>query len=115
MSRGCPPYECSGASSASQCTPLPSTLSLTRPRPSDAYHTCYVLSGLSSAQHTWTLSPESEVQLPGAPAMWDVEPCVEGDQVFDEGDRVGPSHPVYAIPQEKVEAITVYFGEKPGF
>lgn len=47
--------------------------------------------------------------------MWDVEPCVEGDQVFDEGDRVRPSHPVYAIPQERVEAITGYFGEKPGF
>lgn len=100
-----------------QCTPPSPSPQIINPpiRPSDAYHTCYVLSGLSSAQHAWTLTPESEVQLPGAPAMWDVEPCVEGDQVFDEGDRVVPSHPVYAIPQERVAAITAYFGEKPGF
>lgn len=84
-------------------------------RPSDAYHTCYVLSGLSSAQHTWSLTPESEIQLPGAPAKWDVTACAEGEQIFDEGDRVGPTHPVYAIPQDKVEAIMEYFGNKAGF
>ena len=94
---------------------LPLHLANAKPRPSDAYHTCYVLSGLSSAQHTWTPTPESEVQLPGAPARWDVEACAEGEQVFDEADRVGPTHPVYAIPQDRVEAITAYFGSKAGF
>lgn len=89
--------------------------SLTTTRPSDAYHTCYVLSGLASAQHTWTPTPESEVQLPGAPAAWEVAAFEEGEQIFDEADRVGPTHPVYAIPQDRVEAITGYFGSKAGF
>ncbi|SPO04965.1 related to RAM1 - protein farnesyltransferase, beta subunit [Cephalotrichum gorgonifer] len=85
-------------------------------KPSDAYHTCYVLSGLSSAQHRWTLDLEDpQTQVPGGLLKWNVSPCTEGEQVFGEGDRVLPVHPIYVIPQGKVDAITEYFGKKSGF
>ncbi|KAK4166414.1 protein farnesyltransferase subunit beta [Cladorrhinum sp. PSN259] len=76
-------------------------------KPSDAYHTCYVLSGLSSAQHQWLLDEESK--------EWVVLPYLDGEPVFDSKDRVRPIHPVYAIPQQHVRAVKKYFGEKGGF
>ncbi|KAJ0163547.1 Protein farnesyltransferase subunit beta [Colletotrichum tanaceti] len=84
-------------------------------RPSDAYHTCYVLSGLSSAQHQWDLTyvGEDETILPEP--KWVVSPCAEGTQIFDEEDRVGTTHPVYTIPQESVDDMTAYFASKQGF
>ncbi|KOS19933.1 Protein farnesyltransferase subunit beta [Escovopsis weberi] len=84
-------------------------------RYSDAYHSCYVLSGLSSAQHKWRL-----VAARAEPTMllgdeWDVTPFARGEQIFDEGDRVAPTHPVYVIPPHKVTAIWRYFADKQGF
>lgn len=82
---------------------------------SDAYHSCYVLSGLSSAQHKWNLvsirAAEGIVEVDG----WAASPFSEGQQIFDEEDRVRPNHPVYVIPQDKVEAARRYFTAKPGF
>lgn len=40
---------------------------------------------------------------------------MEGEQIFDEEDRVATMHPVYVIPQHKVDEIRRYFGEKAGF
>lgn len=125
---------------------------------SDAYHSCYVLSGLSAAQHQWELGPvetdnstatttttataTAEPQLllsasattPGvdAPAVdqplfaWTVSPYParngddddqddESSQIFDQGDRVRPIHPVYAIPPERAYAMRGYFLGKEGF
>lgn len=90
---------------------------------SDAYHTCYVLSGLSAAQHQWELD---EIEPEGAPsttddaaadaaAMWAVLPYLDGPQIFDNADRVRPIHPVYAIPQQSVRAIREYFEGVQGF
>ncbi|KAK4232470.1 protein farnesyltransferase subunit beta [Podospora fimiseda] len=76
-------------------------------KPSDAYHTCYVLSGLSSAQHQWLLDEETK--------DWIVLPYLDEEQIFDPKDRVRPIHPVYAIPQQHVRAVKKYFGEKGGF
>lgn len=90
--------------------------SITRPlanryyRPSDAYHTCYVLSGLSSAQHTFTYVRRNDNCEP-----WDITPHVVERQVFDERDRLATLHPVYVISQSKVEAIRSYFVAKSGF
>ncbi|KAK4127211.1 terpenoid cyclases/Protein prenyltransferase [Parathielavia appendiculata] len=112
---------------------------------SDAYHSCYVLSGLSSAQHQWVLDePEPEAtqqqlkgqaeglvpektagegtlsssplsSLPGGEAVWAVLPYLDGLRIFDNTDRVRPIHPVYAIPQQSVRAMREYFRARPGF
>lgn len=107
--------------------------------PSDAYHTCYVLSGLSSAQHKWELvtsSPAGETAASAtagsdekegvsldekataaaaALASWSVSPDLDEVQVFDEEDRIVPLHPVYAVPAECVADIKAFFGAKQGF
>ena len=87
---------------------------------SDAYHTCYVLSGLSSAQHEWELDEEPEpTEKPTAAAdedsAWTVLPYLDGVQVYDNQDRVRPIHPVYAIPQRNVRVMKEYFEGKQGF
>jgi len=98
---------------------------------SDAYHTCYVLSGLSSAQHQWELDEpygnndnggedvegkeERERKGTDGEAVWAVLPFLDGPQVFDNGDRVRPIHPVYAIPQPCVRAMKEYFDGRQGF
>ncbi|KAL0941898.1 prenyltransferase and squalene oxidase [Colletotrichum truncatum] len=84
-------------------------------RPSDAYHTCYVLSGLSSAQHQWDLTYVNEDDTILPEPKWVVSPCIEGAQIFDEEDRIGTIHPVYAIPQESVSDMKAYFASKQGF
>ncbi|KAK3303427.1 terpenoid cyclases/protein prenyltransferase alpha-alpha toroid [Chaetomium strumarium] len=84
---------------------------------SDPYHTNYVLSGLSSAQHQWELDePEETAASEGAAdAVWAVLPYLDGVQIFDNKDRVRPIHPVYAIPQQNVRAMKEYFQQKQGF
>ncbi len=99
---------------------------------SDPYHTCYVLSGLSSAQHKWVLidHPPAVDEATGLPvyaaAAWQASPFVfgaargsinSGDavQVFDEQDRVQTVHPVYTIAADRVEEIQAYFRAKAGF
>ncbi|KAL2873861.1 CAAX farnesyltransferase (FTase) subunit beta [Colletotrichum sp. CLE4] len=84
-------------------------------RPSDAYHTCYVLSGLSSAQHQWDLTYVNEDETILSEPKWVASPCAEGTQVFNEEDRVGTIHPVYTIPQESVDDMKAYFASKQGF
>ncbi|CEI60981.1 unnamed protein product [Fusarium venenatum] len=82
---------------------------------SDAYHTCYVLSGLSSAQHRWTLDAARPHEADVKGDSWSVTPYMEGEQIFDEEDRVATVHPVYVIPQHKVEGMQNYFSSKHGF
>jgi len=47
--------------------------------------------------------------------QWKVSPYVEGVQIFDEQDRVATIHPVYTIPEAKVDEIKAYFAAKQGF
>ncbi|KAB5518818.1 terpenoid cyclases/protein prenyltransferase alpha-alpha toroid [Coniochaeta sp. 2T2.1] len=78
---------------------------------SDPYHSCYVLSGLSSAQHQW------RQHLPEGPEDdgWIVSPYADEVQIFQDDDRVEPIHPVYVIPQKSVSDIKRYFLAKQGF
>ncbi|KAK0385321.1 hypothetical protein NLU13_7797 [Sarocladium strictum] len=82
---------------------------------SDAYHTCYVLSGLSSAQHKWDLVTTRADGGILDTDEWAASPFSEGKQIFDEEDRVKPVHPVYVIPKDKAEAARQYFMMKTGF
>ncbi|KAI1810506.1 terpenoid cyclases/Protein prenyltransferase [Poronia punctata] len=81
---------------------------------SDAYHTCYVLNGLSSAQHViHILSMDEE----GSEAPWAYElvPHFDEAQVYGEQDRLNPTDPIYAIPEEKGSEIMSYFSSRAGF
>lgn len=102
---------------------------------SDGYHTCYVLAGLSSAQHKSELV---DAGVPGVDATecdagstggtmlgvggqpylntsWSVTPYLDEAQIFDEQDRLVPLHPLYALPVGCVADIKRYFDAKPGF
>ena len=79
---------------------------------SDAYHSCYVLSGLSSAQHKWRWIPLEDSEEEDG---WTVSPYADEVQIFQDEDRVEPIHPVYAIPQTSVNDIRRYFSAKQGF
>ncbi|RCI15829.1 hypothetical protein L249_2779 [Ophiocordyceps polyrhachis-furcata BCC 54312] len=83
---------------------------------SDAYHSCYVLSGLSAAQHDWALGQvrgDGVVVLDGD--EWIATPFAKGEQIFEEEDRLQPIHPIYAIPKHKVASCQQYFASKDGF
>ncbi|KAL7817677.1 prenyltransferase [Trichoderma aethiopicum] len=82
---------------------------------SDAYHSCYVLSGLSSAQTKWRLVASRADEAVLGEDRWEATPHMSGVQIFDEEDRIGTTHPVYAIPPHRVEAIRSYFLSKEGF
>ena len=86
---------------------------------SDAYHTCYVLAGLSSAQHKWLFNTaatkESTTGILTSAYQWTSEPIVEASQIYDEEDRVGTLHPVFVIPEGAAEATRAFFASKGGF
>ncbi|KAI3335586.1 terpenoid cyclases/protein prenyltransferase alpha-alpha toroid [Ustulina deusta] len=83
-------------------------------RPSDAYHTCYVLNGLSSVQHVaCILSSDEDGMMPAW--TYEVLPHLDEAQVYNEEDRVSPTDPVYVIPEEKRKDIMSYFSSRPGF
>ncbi|KAG8157478.1 hypothetical protein KVR01_012520 [Diaporthe batatas] len=104
-------------------------------RTSDGYHSCYVLSGLSSAQHKSELddavasgddASQSDAVNPGSTLLsgsgqpchatsWSVTPYLDEAQIFDEQDRLVPLHPLYTIPVGRVADIKRYFYAKPGF
>ncbi|KAI0864486.1 terpenoid cyclases/Protein prenyltransferase [Xylaria cubensis] len=83
-------------------------------QPSDAYHTCYVLNGLSTAQHiTRILTSDEDGMM--APWTYEVLPHLDEKQVYNEEDRVSPTDPVYVIPEGKRKDIMSYFSSQPGF
>ncbi|KAH8599639.1 terpenoid cyclases/protein prenyltransferase alpha-alpha toroid [Bisporella sp. PMI_857] len=64
---------------------------------SDAYHTCYVLAGLSSAQHKWHFDTKiSKMSSLGgliSAYQWSAESVMKETQAYDEEDRVNTIHP----------------------
>jgi protein farnesyltransferase subunit beta len=86
---------------------------------SDAYHTCYVLAGLSSAQHKWhfntAATKEETTGILSSAYQWTSEPIIEESQIYDEEDRVGTLHPVFVIPEGSAEETRAYFASKGGF
>lgn len=86
---------------------------------SDSYHTCYVLAGLSSAQHKWHFNPsalkvESSETL-SSPYQWTSEIFGEKLQIYDEEDRVRTLHPVFVISEGAAEEMRAYFSSRGGF
>ncbi|TVY24793.1 Protein farnesyltransferase subunit beta [Lachnellula hyalina] len=86
---------------------------------SDSYHTCYVLAGLSSAQHKWHFNASPmEMESSGtlsSPYQWTSEIFVEDSQIYDEEDRLKTLHPVFVISEGAAEEMRAYFSSKGGF
>ncbi|RDW88977.1 hypothetical protein BP6252_01009 [Coleophoma cylindrospora] len=84
---------------------------------SDSYHTCYVLAGLSSAQHKWHFNAstdnEPDSTLTSA-YQWTAEPVLDDSQIYDEQDRVEMLHPVFVICQGRAEEMRAYFASQGG-
>ncbi|KAG9247261.1 CaaX farnesyltransferas-like protein beta subunit Ram1 [Calycina marina] len=79
---------------------------------SDSYHTCYVLAGLSSAQHKWNFNHLTAKGASGnlaSPYHWNVEHVIRQPQIYDEEDRVETVHPVFVVPEGVAEATRAYF------
>ncbi|RDL39597.1 uncharacterized protein BP5553_03937 [Venustampulla echinocandica] len=86
---------------------------------SDSYHTCYVLAGLSSAQHKWhfnaTGNPMEAGLTRSSAYQWTSEKVVEDSQIYDEEDRVRTLHPVFVIPEGAAEEARAHFSSKEAF
>ncbi|KAI1004342.1 Protein farnesyltransferase subunit beta [Podosphaera aphanis] len=86
---------------------------------SDAYHSCYVLAGLSSLQRRWhfnkTPKEEDLIGLLSAPFQWASEPRTIDEQVYSETDCVNSVHPVFVIPEGTAERTRNYFASKTSF
>lgn len=91
-------------------------------RHADAYHSCYALAGLSSAQHRneFVLSAEPVSDPMGYAYAWmhsEAHPSrrSEREKIFEEEDTVEPIHPIYVIPFAAVEQTRAWFSNKEGF
>lgn len=89
-------------------------------RPVDGYHSCYNLSGLGAGQYRYshvpaTSSPHGFSSPLSAGFNWVAEDAEEEGRVWDEEDRVGKVHPVYALPWGRAEEARRWFENKVGF
>ncbi|CAO1604703.1 CAAX farnesyltransferase (FTase) subunit beta, variant 2 [Xanthoria calcicola] len=83
----------------------------------DSYHTCYVLAGLSSAQHyNYYNQGEKDNGLPefGDAFRWASMPYRSSHETGD-GSRLRPIHPIYVIPWSAVEDTREYFEQQGQF
>jgi len=94
------------------------SLTITKKRHPDSYHTCYTLAGLSALQYhhfhtdstggifasafSWRYVPISSTS--------ELEPDVN---VFDERDRLRAFHPLYVIPHEAAENMHAWYERQP--
>ncbi|QSZ34840.1 hypothetical protein DSL72_007699 [Monilinia vaccinii-corymbosi] len=86
---------------------------------SDSYHTCYVLAGLSSAQHKWHFNTSAKKRESSgmlvSPYQWTSNRCIKTTQIYDEEDIVETLHPVFVIPEGIAEETRAYFASKGTF
>ena len=92
-------------------------------RHADAYHSCYALTGLSSAQHRSHFAVTSDLAkgpLECAFGWSHIENPYDKDeldikQICDLEDIVEPIHPIFVIPYAAVEHTRSFFNSKAGF
>lgn len=96
---------------------------LISPRRPDAYHSCYVLAGLSCAQHHYQYL-DGEINRVAAlsdafrwvtPTPVSATEISSGAATFDEADRVSPIHPIFVLPLGSAEKARVHFEAHPSF
>lgn len=82
---------------------------------SDGYHSCYVLAGLSSAQHKWEVNKSESKPIAGqdltAPYQWICKGKAfkEEYQIYDDEDQVKILHPVFVVPEGTAENARMYY------
>ncbi|KAI9876551.1 MAG: CAAX farnesyltransferase (FTase) subunit beta [Pleopsidium flavum] len=90
----------------------------------DSYHSCYILAGLSSAQHYYCLSDQDRTESPGplsSAFQWTHsetrrDPSDEEEALIcDEDDRLKVLHPIYVIPWGVAEKTRAWYDAKAGF
>ena len=87
----------------------------------DSYHTCYTLTGLSTAQHRHyhTTSSPSSNEVFASAFSWEWTPITASENapsdqnVFDEKDRLTASHPIFVIPHAAAESMHVWCQQHP--
>jgi protein farnesyltransferase subunit beta len=82
----------------------------------DAYHSCYNLAGLSSAQNMFKCDdedPEIEALPLMAPYQWKV--LGRAEVPSDEADQIIAVHPVFVVGIESARACREYFEEHTAF
>lgn len=87
------------------------------PRSPDAYHTNYVLAGLSSAQHQYLYHPSAEAHAPLMAAFgWTDSrriPQAGHNEASEKLTLTPRLHPIYVIPEGAAEKMRSYFETKP--
>ncbi|KAJ5928669.1 hypothetical protein N7466_007625, partial [Penicillium verhagenii] len=80
----------------------------------DAYHTCYVLAGLSAMQHNHYRTDSSCTSNPMASSAfsWRSNPIREGN-VYERGDRLETLHPLFGIPHHNADAMRLWCEARP--
>ncbi|KAJ5653121.1 hypothetical protein N7490_000124 [Penicillium lividum] len=80
----------------------------------DAYHTCYVLSGLSAMQHYHyrTDSSNTSDQTFASAFSWHSTPIREGN-VYEKADRLKSLHPLLGIPYPSADAMRLWCEARP--
>ena len=89
----------------------------------DAYHSCYILAGLSSTQyfHDYAVTDGTGEGGTLSSAMhWisSPRPVIAdrgGEDLIDEEDKVAAVHPIYVIPWSAVDRCHTYFSQKQSF
>lgn len=90
----------------------------------DAYHSCYVLAGLSSTQYynyfTGDHGGARTVDSLDSALQWTSSAISSGhesgnERLVDAEDQVEPLHPIFVIPWAAVDRCFQYFTQKTGF
>ena len=94
------------------------------PRYPDAYHSCYVLAGLSSTQYYNYFTGDSDeaktVDSLDSALRWSslaISPGHESGtgRPVDAENQVEPLHPIFVIPWAAVDRCFQHFSQKTGF
>ena len=87
----------------------------------DAYHSLYVLAGLSSAQYRHSFVGD-KIQAPIEAAHGWSAACPSGrdtrddtDEIYDVEDKVNALHPIFVIPYEVDARCHAHYINKTGF
>lgn len=79
----------------------------------DAYHTCYVLAGLSAMQHFHYRTDSSASSRNFASAFsWRSTPIQDGN-VYESSDRLQPLHPLLGVPHPSADAMRLWCEARP--
>lgn len=105
---------------------IPGCAKLTRlSRYPDAYHSCYVLAGLSSTQHynysTGDPDDPGTFDSLDSALRWSSSAISSeyerghGEKLVDAAGKLEALHPIFVIPWAAVDRCSTWFGQKTGF